>query len=588
MNDRMEPLTQFSKYAGRLCKETVPGVAENKVEYENDVNAASGQDRSLHFYVPESGCPDAKQAQVLMVLRDDSDTASAEALMRELKLDELSEQEHFILLFPDPQEGGWNYDCDPGRDNDMDFLNRCFGILRSSRIGVGGFNGMIFYIGASPSGSAMMLTMSALKPANVSAMMLSELPEGCELPKEALGVETAAWCREGKAAEYLRKANGISEGVTEADCPEGVIIYPGSNPECRLCISELPLSAESVRTAWDRLFSRTRRWQNDTYGHYQYRTKFTERGFTAHVADTSLGVNGGFAHTWFEYVPPKLRGTKERVPLLFYFHGVNCVPLYGAEQSNWHDIAEREGFIVVYPAPARYKAWNIYDHPGLISDFKFVFALIEHIDKEVHPIDRSRIYSTGFSMGGMMTHSLCSAYPDVFAAGAPCNAFASTLFMDPVKLLARFLPDKTEGEIGHVSYSARLAEEKKKVKDYRMPIFQNAGFIDAQIGKWPLDPENDDIAAKTLRYWMDYDHISTEGFYDAASPTGLRAAETFYEDEDKRYVHQRWLDDSGRSMLELVVAARMPHAIDPVQTEYAWEFIKHFARGKDGESIYID
>ena len=53
------------------------------------------------------------------------------------------EQEHFILLFPDPQEGGWNYDCDPGRD-DMDFLNRCFGILRLSRIGVGGFNGMIF------------------------------------------------------------------------------------------------------------------------------------------------------------------------------------------------------------------------------------------------------------------------------------------------------------------------------------------------------------------------------------------------------------------------------------------------------------
>ena len=135
-----------------------------------------------------------------------------------------------------------------------------------------------------------MLTMSALKPANVSAMMLSGASGGLRASKEALGVETAAWCRERAGPqEYLRKANGISEGVTEADCPEGVIIYPGSNPECRLCISELPLSAESVRTAWDRLFSRTRRWQNDTYGHYQYRTRFTERGFTAHVADTSLG-----------------------------------------------------------------------------------------------------------------------------------------------------------------------------------------------------------------------------------------------------------------------------------------------------------
>ena len=26
---------------------------------------------------------------------------------------------------------------------------------------------------------------------------------------------------------------------------------------------------------------------------------------------------------------------------MFYFHGIGCVPLYGAEQSGWHDIADR-------------------------------------------------------------------------------------------------------------------------------------------------------------------------------------------------------------------------------------------------------
>ena len=63
----------------------------------------------------------------------------------------------------------------------------------------------------------------------------------------------------------------------------------------------------------DRLFSQSRRWRNDTYGTYQRSTAFTERGFVAHVKDASLGVNNGYEHTWYEYVPPKLRGTDGKV-----------------------------------------------------------------------------------------------------------------------------------------------------------------------------------------------------------------------------------------------------------------------------------
>ena len=53
---------------------------------------------------------------------------------------------------------------------------------------------------------------------------------------------------------------------------------------------------------------------------------------------------------------------------------------------------------MIYPAPAKSKCWNIYDLPNMPSDFAFVLALIDHI-KQVHPIDESRIYATGFSMG---------------------------------------------------------------------------------------------------------------------------------------------------------------------------------------------
>ena len=90
MNDQMNELTQFSPYAGQLILETVPGETSRKVEHENDVNAADGADRSMFVYAPASGCPDAKQAQVLMVLRDCGCQGSAQALMEELGLAELA------------------------------------------------------------------------------------------------------------------------------------------------------------------------------------------------------------------------------------------------------------------------------------------------------------------------------------------------------------------------------------------------------------------------------------------------------------------------------------------------------------------
>lgn len=51
-------------------------------------------------------------------------------------------------------------------------------------------------------------------------------------------------------------------------------------------------------------------------------------------------------------------------------------------------------------------------------DVQAVNALLDHII-ENYPVDRSRIYLTGLSMGGFGTWDLAIAYPDKFAAIAP-------------------------------------------------------------------------------------------------------------------------------------------------------------------------
>ena len=584
MNDKMNPLVQFSPAAGRIAAEIVPGETNKTIEQENDVHAGNGADRTMFCYAPESGCPDPKQTQVVMVLRSGRDEESAAECMKRLGLDKLAEEEHFLLLFPNPTEQGWNYSNDTNRENDMDYLVRCFGVLRGSKLGVNGFNGMIFYIADCPEASAMLTTLAALRPLNVPAMMVSSLPEGYHLPDGALCVETAAWSSEPLVTEYLLKANGESRTDAEHD---GIVTHYGRNPECRLITTQRPTDKESVRLAWEYLFSRTRRWQNDVYGHYQHRTAFTERGFTAHVKDTSLGVNDNYPHTWYEYIPPQLRGSKEKVPLVFYFHGVNCVPLYGAEQSNWQDIADRENLIVVFPAPARSKCWNIFDLPVLPSDIDFVLALVEHM-KQVHPIDESRIYVSGFSMGAAMTHTLASTYPEIFAAAAPCNAFA-TFFMDadPAKMLQGFIRDVPPEKLGHVCISANRAREKKAKRDLLMPVIQNAGAVDNLMISWPVPADLSTMAAKSLAWWKDFDHITQEPVFDANSKTGFAADENGSFGEG-RYTVQKWYNKEVSAdvpLLQLVVAANMPHAVDPVQIEQAWEFLRHFARGKDGELL---
>ena len=122
MNDTMNEITAFSPFGGRLVLEEVKGAQERANVPENSIETKAGDDRSMYVYVPASGCPDAKQTQVVMFLRDGADEASAQAVMKEYGLDALAEKEHFVLAFPNPRQSGWSE-----RDaEDMDYLSRCF------------------------------------------------------------------------------------------------------------------------------------------------------------------------------------------------------------------------------------------------------------------------------------------------------------------------------------------------------------------------------------------------------------------------------------------------------------------------------
>lgn len=140
-----------------------------------------------------------------------------------------------------------------------------------------------------------------------------------------------------------------------------------------------------------------------------------QAGFSEHALDSA-----GSARNYRLYLPERYSG--EPVPLVFSFHGSGGVPQDQAETSRFHELADRHGFAVVFPAGAftnsiTARSWNANVEPG-VDDVQFVRDMIEHVAGIVN-IDRSRIYVSGFSGGGRISSRLACELSDVLAAAAP-------------------------------------------------------------------------------------------------------------------------------------------------------------------------
>jgi len=90
--------------------------------------------------------------------------------------------------------------------------------------------------------------------------------------------------------------------------------------------------------------------------------------------------------------------------------------------TGFNAIADREGFIVVYP-DGRDRMWNSNPADPLeliaepLDDVAFITALLDRLC-ETFAIDKSRVYVTGASQGGLMAQRIAGEFPERFAAAA--------------------------------------------------------------------------------------------------------------------------------------------------------------------------
>ena len=135
---------------------------------------------------------------------------------------------------------------------------------------------------------------------------------------------------------------------------------------------------------------------------------------------TQTIVSGGIERSYVLYVP---EGVADRaVPLVLNFHGSGGVPQNQIATSGFNALADREGFVVAYPAgvftnKVSVRSWNANAEPGA-NDVQFARDVIADVSAKLD-VDASRVYATGFSGGARMTSRLACALADRLAAAAP-------------------------------------------------------------------------------------------------------------------------------------------------------------------------
>jgi polyhydroxybutyrate depolymerase len=128
-----------------------------------------------------------------------------------------------------------------------------------------------------------------------------------------------------------------------------------------------------------------------------------------------------FAGTSRSYVvyTPKFKPTKPALVLVLHGFRGDGASFERRTNRTFDRIADREGFIVVYP-DALGGQWNA-GHPWETvtnDDVGFLSALIETLVAEF-AVDPKRIYVTGFSNGASMSYRLACERQDRIAAVAP-------------------------------------------------------------------------------------------------------------------------------------------------------------------------
>lgn len=396
------------------------------------------------------------------------------------------------------------------------------------------------------------------KPSDLSYVPLREVPAPVwlvtETPKEDQAVidywkaanqsEAVPYLRRG-VAEYHPKKTGIDSLIEHQ---AGALLWiSGEKDDTGILFGP--------KDYYEYFLSKTQRATAIANGDLNPVRTIEEWGMTFHTM-----VVDGYRREWYEFIPDECRRYEgEKIPLVVFFHGGSNQAWANIQTSAWVKVANARGFAVAFPTgtvrhresdnAVPHPAWNAGMLPDHMDDFKFTRLMIADIQSR-YPIDRSRIYASGHSMGACMGQEAALIMPEVFAACAVTGGV--------IKGLAH-----RNGFFG----SYRLQAVKT---GYEMPVWIMLGEHDTGGG----DFESNERANVNVEYWVRRNRTQ-----DKEHPMEYRSG---------RYLHRIYQNQAGVPLIDFTTVKDKPHAFTP---QDGWlfydEWFSKFSRGEDGTLYYM-
>jgi len=268
---------------------------------------------------------------------------------------------------------------------------------------------------------------------------------------------------------------------------------------------------------------------------------------------------------WASYTPVAAleEGNKTKYPVVFDFVGGERL-IFSAEGHGFAQNANKYGYIAVLPANP------VSNGSDAITPGGQVARILDALEGQGYPIDRSRVYVVGMSAGGVATAGACLEQPNVIAAGVMHSS------------LAVLSPEPSD----NFPFSTP-ADQYAKAMEYEMPMLAMAGDFD--FGMLPITEQG---TVDGLNQWLKANGCATEAALVtdsadvAVKALGVEGDETWTETIDDVVHHGTgWYDADGVKKVELVCITNLSHWPSGTFAELAWEFMSRFSRDADGNLV---
>lgn len=145
--------------------------------------------------------------------------------------------------------------------------------------------------------------------------------------------------------------------------------------------------------------------------------------FSLTKRSTGTMIVNGERRSYILHVPQNL-DSSQPTALVISLHGYAGWPGNQERVSGWDKLADREGFLVVYPRGTGFPLhWRASSPQTVTNDVAFISALIDELEGRYN-IDPKRVYVNGFSNGGGMSFALsCELSDRIAAIGSVSGAY---------------------------------------------------------------------------------------------------------------------------------------------------------------------